>query len=350
MILGPMLPFLLLWLGCSQSIPDGPRGVVLYASAQALVVQHDDTKGRLVSGLELYDVEDPALTQDLVPGDTLTLQFENIDAFPTLRAVTETGIQPLPAGTTPGGDPLIGTVVRVDGSRVTVDHEAVPGVMGPMVMPFITLPKAAAAVHPGDKIQGTLIRSEFGFRLVDLTTTGTAEIALRDDIPALKPGDLLPAFQVPLEDGSTWTIGEAQGVPTVVTFLYTRCPDPNFCPLLASRLQALQEQLEPGAARIVAITIDPENDVAPVLQRYGDLVGANPEIWHFGRLPPVQLQQLAMLAGMSVTVRGGKISHLLRLMVVDADGRLIQNYQDNDWDLDRVIGQLNQPIMKKNAP
>ncbi|NCG20133.1 MAG: hypothetical protein GWP91_14080, partial [Rhodobacterales bacterium] len=280
------------------------------------------------------------------PGDTIALQFENVDGFPTLRAIAETGLQPLPTGTTAGGDPLIGTVVRVDGSRVTVDHEAIPGVMGPMVMPFITLPSEAAAVHPGDKIVGTLIRSTFGFRLVDLTTTGTADVALRDDIPALKQGESLPAMQVPLENGTTWAIGEGQGVPTVVTFLYTRCPDPNFCPLLASRLQALQAQLRPGFARIIAITIDPENDVAPVLQRYGDLVGANPEIWHFGRLPPVQLQQLAMFAGMSVTVRDGKISHLLRMMVFDKNGRLVENYTDNDWDLERVIRQLNQATQK----
>ena len=90
----------------------------------------------------------------------------------------------------------------------------------------------------------------------------------------------------------------------------------------------------------MALTIDPEHDVVPVLKRYAELVAADPDIWRFGRLEPAQLQRAALLSGMSVTVQDGKIVHLLRLLVLDEEGRLVAHYKDNEWDQGDVLTHL----------
>jgi protein SCO1/2 len=230
-------------------------------------------------------------------------------------------------------------VVRIDGARITVDHEAVPGMMMAMVMPFDVLPSEARQLKPSDRVRGTLLDTGYGFRLVEVARTGTGEAALRKGVDALTHGERFPGVQVPIEDGRTVVVGEGQDKPTALTFLYTTCPDPNFCPAVSMRMAALQEAVGTDA-RILAITIDPRIDSVAVLQRYGRGVGADPEIWSFGRLEPVHLQRVAMLSGMSVTERGGKIEHLLRLLILDEDGRLVERYDDNAWPLDRVVRQL----------
>jgi len=304
----------------------------------SVLVHHATTRDRTVPGLEHY----PMTTTDpgLEVGSHVNLWVDrDASGWGTIRRLEVTGRDPLSEDYDPRGHALQGTVVRVDGARITVDHEAVPGVMMAMVMPFDVLPAEAESLRPSDRIRGTLLDTEHGFRLVAVAKTGTGDAALRDGVEALEHGELLPATQIAVEDGRTLTVGAGQERPTALTFLYTTCPDPNFCPAVATRMGALQEAVG-DAARIVAVTIDPRIDTFPILQRYGRGVGADPEIWSFGRLEPVQLQRLAMLSGLSVTERGGKIEHLVRLLILDGEGRLIERYDDNTWPLDRVVEQL----------
>jgi len=307
----------------------------LHHSATTLVVQHDETHHRVVPGVGLYHVPEPSRAAGLQPGATVAI---DIDGFTLVRSV-QTGSAPLPAATTVGGHPLTGTVVRVDPPSITVDHDPIPGVMGAMVMPFRVLPHQAEALGPGDRIRGTLIGSDFGYQLVDPTKIGDGDAALREDIAPLQLGEPLPTTRIPLSDQRSWTVGVDQERPTALTFLYTTCPDPNFCPALAARLQALQPRIA-GKARIVAVTIDPEVDSPAVLNRYGRLLDADPDTWVFGRLDPEWLQRLALLSGMAVTERSGRITHNVRLLIFDAEGRLVERYDDNAWPLDRVVSQL----------
>ena len=60
----------------------------------------------------------------------------------------------------------------------------------------------------------------------------------------VRPGQILPTVAVPTHTGESWSIGAGQGVPTAVAFLYTTCPLPEFCPMVTTRLQGLQEGLE----------------------------------------------------------------------------------------------------------
>lgn len=309
------------------------HGTLLYADNGEVVVRHDDPIGVTVTGPRVYAaadglrLPDPGAHVDLWVGDG------------TITALQVTGTDPLPPTFRADGWPVEGTVVRKDGPRVTVDHGPIEGLMGPMVMTFRV--GESVDVVTGDRISGRLIATGTdGYVLVGVERTGTGEAGLREDVKPLAAGDEMPAIAVPVAPDGTMVIGAGQDEPTLVTFIYTTCPDPAFCPATVSRLQSLQAQID-SSVRILAVTIDPEHDRLPVLADYAALVGADPEIWRFGRLDPVDLQQLALLSGLSVTLKGGRIAHNVRILVLDADGRLVERYDDNEYPLERVVEQLN---------
>lgn len=239
---------------------------------------------------------------------------------------------------------LEGTVIEMRGSdQVLIDHQAIERLNMPaMVMPFdIRDPKVAEGLQPGDRIYARMIVDQQGMYLERVRVTGKGVIkAVDSQLPdALRVGQRLPNFTLEGADGTPIAIGEGQPQRTAVAFLYTRCPVPEFCPALVARFQALQTEV--GGARLVAITLDPAHDTAVVLTQFAEQVGANPKVWQFARTEQATLQKLASLASLSVVDQGaGKIEHGARMWVLDADGTLLERYDDNRWPLDRVIQQL----------
>lgn len=233
-----------------------------------------------------------------------------------------------------------GTVLEVaaDG-KVVVDHGEIPGLMGPMVMAFDVAP-GQPTLRRGDRIVARLHVEEPGTVLRKVRVTGyqtLPEPEVKGPEP-LRPGQALPAVEIAVP-GGTWTIGAGQPGPTVVTFLYTTCPLPEFCPLTLTRLQALQPRL-PDGTRLLAVTVDPAKDTIDALAAYAKLAGADPARWQFGRLEKAQLDALAMQAGLGVFEQQGQLLHAIRWLVLDREGRLIERYDDNALPLDRVVEQL----------
>lgn len=234
-----------------------------------------------------------------------------------------------------------GTVLdKPSPTRIVVAHEDIPGLMEAMTMPFdVRDPALLEEVDPGDRIYARLRIEQDGGHLarVRVVGQGTVPADYRPTVGPVPPGGLLPALEVPVTGGARWTLGEGQGRPTLLTFLYTRCPMPEFCPMVVARLQALQEQVD---ARLLAVTLDPEHDTLEVLEAYGEAAGARPDVWRFGRLPEDELAHLALLAGLPVTRDGDEVVHGLRFLVLDADGRLVERYDDASFPIDRVVSQL----------
>ncbi len=235
-----------------------------------------------------------------------------------------------------------GTVIEVSGPRaVLVDHEEIEGFMDAMMMDFdVRDPAIVAGLEPGDRIVARLELSNDGAHLTKIRVTGRGPVPVPAP-PSRRPlsvGDPLPAVDVVLHDGTVSRVGRGQESPTALTFLYTTCPMPEFCPAVVARLQALQGQL-PEAARIVAVTLDPEGDTLDVLQRFAGSAGAS-ERWFFARAEGDGLSELAQYAALRVNRDGSAIEHSIRLLVLDAEGALIERYDDNAWPLERVVSQL----------
>ncbi len=232
-----------------------------------------------------------------------------------------------------------GVVVEVNSStEVVVDHQAIDGYMPAMVMPF-RIADSSAELKPGDQIVARL-RTEGGLRLERVRVVGhTPRPPVTLGTP-VRPGQVLESVSLPVTGGESWTLGRGQGVPTAVTFLYTTCPVPEYCPLVVTRMQGLQERIA-GKARILAVTIDPAGDTLPVLDAFAASVGARPDTWRFGRLEGEAFRELVGSASLAVLSEGDEVVHGLRLMVLDANGKLIERYDDNAWPLDRVVQQLS---------
>lgn len=248
---------------------------------------------------------------------------------------------------------LEGEVVelREDG-KIVIAHEDVPGLMPAMTMPFtVKDPALLQGIEPGDQVYARLIADDDkGWYLAELrehrkprSAPKPAEVGSGATLPApVRPGQILPATAVPLADGGTFTVGAGQSGPVVLTFLYTTCPQPEFCPAIATRLQGLQAALKPGEATLLAVSIDPQGDTPEVLKAYAAAVDADPAIWRFGRLEEPALKELAARAALTIdTVTGGTdILHSIRILVLDGQGRLVERYDDARFPAERVLEQL----------
>lgn len=327
------------------STPAPPRsdhGTLLYADADEWVVQHDDPLYRTVQGVEVYRAP-PVAPDDLQPGSHVDLWIDRVPENPGLiQRAAVTGHDALPPNHIDGGSPLRGVVVRADATKLLVDHEPIEGVMPAMVMPFVASSDATKTVRSGDTLTGRIVASAYGYALVDVEKDASAPVLAEPVAAQAEPlavGELLGPHHLDGHDGSELLVGSGQGASTVLAFVYTTCPDPAFCPATVTRLQGLQREL-PDGARIVAVTIDPEHDTVDVLRDYAGLSGAAAGQWWFARPSPTELHTLAVAAGLTVSVRSGRISHSTRLLVLDAQGHLVARYDDNDFPQQQVLDQL----------
>lgn len=268
-----------------------------------------------------------------------------------------------------------GTVVSLqDADTVVIHHEEIPGFMKEMTMPFdVADPKLLEGVTSGDRVYARLIVESERSYLANLRVTGKGELpAPRDGkapeggeaaVPApVRPGEKLPTFEATTMYGEAITLGEGQGEPTLLTFLYTTCPLPDYCPAITNRLQLVQSSVKgelaaaqdtaavaadgtsvagkAWPARLVAVTLDPEGDTPEVLRAYAEQSAATPGLWTFARVDADTLRQLAGHAALTSELSGDEILHSLRTLVLTADGTLLERYDDARFPPDRVAKQL----------
>jgi protein SCO1/2 len=235
-----------------------------------------------------------------------------------------------------------GTIVEVPSAdQIVLDHDPIKSLgMDRMTMPFqVRDPEVLANLKPGQRVIARLEIDESGGHLAKIRVTGTRAVPEKLDLgpEPLRKGQQLPATVVTVEDGSQVTIGAGQDRRTILTFLYTTCPMPEFCPATVARLQAVQEVL-PAGVRIVAVTIDPDTDTLPVLAKFAADSGADPAKWRFGRVD--DLPALALYGGLTVTEAGEEIAHGIRVLALDAEGRLVRRFDDLKWSTEELLADL----------
>lgn len=120
-----------------------------------------------------------------------------------------------------------------------------------------------------------------------------------------------------------------------MTFIYTRCPLPNFCPLLAKKFTELQERLSkefPGKFHLLSVTIDPQYDTPQVLKGYSSIHTSDPSTWTYATGTPEQVATIAGLFGLTYSEKNpGLIDHDLRTALIAPDGRLLHIWKSNFW-------------------
>ena len=232
---------------------------------------------------------------------------------------------------------------------MTIAHEDVPDLMKGMTMPF-TVSKGGNwvfnSIAPGDQIHATLVLSDHA-ELQDISftkysdTQGDGTSALR--IP--ESGDTVPDFTLLNQDGKTIQVQDFRGRPLLLTFIYARCPFPEYCPRLSNNFSQVLQQLQKDpksfdAAQLLSISIDPENDKPATLRSYGDrYVGrVDPKFahWQFASGSPEQVRQIANFFGLAYNQKDGQIVHGLVTVLIGKDGKVVRVYSGNDWKPDQV--------------
>jgi protein SCO1/2 len=250
---------------------------------------------------------------------------------------------------------LEGRVVAVDpGNRqLTIAHQDVPGLMKSMTMPF-TVSKSSnwvfQSIAPGDHIHATLVLSDHA-ELQDISFTQHSDTendgTSAPRIPQL--GDEVPDFTLINQSGKAIHFRQFRGKPLLLTFIYTRCPFPEYCPRLSNKFGQVMQQLQRdpkalGQAQLLSISIDPEKDKPGVLRSYGERyvgrVDPNFSHWQFASGSQRQVRQAADFFGLAYNQKDGQIVHGLRTVLIGKDGKVTKVYSGSDWKPEEVAADF----------
>jgi protein SCO1 len=246
-------------------------------------------------------------------------------------------------------------------SEITVKHEEIPGFMPAMTMPYkVSSPLAAAIVEPCDKIAADVI-TENGkdywldnIRITD--TSGRKAPKAAPAVQALPPGSREPDLELTNQDGKPIRLADFKGKALLITFIYTRCPLPNFCPRLTSEFARIHDDLaktpdDYARTHLLSITMDPKYDTPEVLRKYGlAYMHGDPSgfaHWDFATTSPEMLEKLAGAFGLSYEEADNQISHTMNIVLIAPDGT-ISKYWTTDWTMPELEDALRQAARKSS--
>lgn len=162
-------------------------------------------------------------------------------------------------------------------------------------------------------------------------------IALADPTGStLKIGQKVPDFSLTDQNSKKVALSDFKGKVVLVTFLYTQCPYPEKCPMLAQKLgktRDLLDQVESakGQFQVVSITLDPKRDTPAALKKYAQGQDENATNWTFMTGKASEVNKVASLFGVIYYTEKGVIDHNMRTAVIDRKGKLSKLFTGNDW-------------------
>ena len=239
--------------------------------------------------------------------------------------------------------------IRADANEVLIKHGDIKNFMPGMTMPFkVREAKLLDGKTAGDLVTATLVVGERDAFLATLEKTGNAPLDAAAEMPAasfvtpVRPGEQAPAA----------TFTEWGNSATAVTFIYTRCPLPQFCPLMDRRFAEVQQAIKAdgamlGRGKLLSVSFDPDHDTPEVLQAHGNKLGADPQVWQLATAPPSIVDRFAAAFGVNVIREADRtITHNLRTAVVGPDGRVVSVYDGSDWTPDQVVADLRRALAR----
>lgn len=253
---------------------------------------------------------------------------------------------------------LKGKVLAVEPEKhlVTVSHEEVKGYMPAMTMPF-TVPSEAdlKILAPDDEISATLVIDGSHSWLEDLIIIRQSPTApAMPGVKIAKEGDEVPNFTLRNQDNREIHIEDYRGKALLLTFIYTRCPVPDYCTLMSNNFAHIDRALGRdsklyGKTHLLSISIDPEYDTPKVLRSYG---AAHTERyqnetfahWEFATGTNEQVKEIAQFFGLTYFPEKDEIIHALRTVIIDPQGKVAKIYSGNDWKPEDVVEDLKQNL------
>jgi protein SCO1/2 len=247
--------------------------------------------------------------------------------------------------------------VTPDHTEASIKHEEIKGLMPAMTMPYkVHDERLLAGVAPGDLINATLVVEANEAYLSAVKKVGEAPLpattpSASSGFELLKAGEAVPDAEFVDQDGRKQRFSGFAGSPVVLTFIYTSCPLPNFCPLMDRNFARIQQEIagkpEFARVRLVSISFDPITDRPPVLKKHARELGADPARWSFFTGDRDDIDRFAARFGVNITRELNdplNITHNLRTAIVGADGKLVKAYTGNEWTPGEVIKDLERVV------
>jgi len=236
--------------------------------------------------------------------------------------------------------------IAADRRSVTIKHEAISNYMSAMTMDFVVKDtNELAAIAPADEVTFKLVVHEAGHWIeqIHFESHHAAVVTNKVDKPPttivdVKPGDLPPDGGLTAEDGRTVHFSDFRGKVLAFTFIYTRCPLPDYCPRMSQNFSAARDLIMARAGaptnwQFLSISFDPKYDTPEVLTNYARFArGGNADRWLFAAAPMETL--LILVPSLKLTVRYEQdqtVSHNLRTAVLDPAGRVYRQFDSNQW-------------------
>lgn len=244
----------------------------------------------------------------------------------------------------------IGVVMELPSDRrtVVIRHEAISNYMAAMTMPFpVKEPAALSGLRAGDKVSFQLHVTDDESWVDNFIRRGTAQLPPPTKKVPVEPPPARPLlhFKFTNELGQAVSLAEFPGQALAITFFYTRCPLPEYCPRLSKNFQEASQKLEsmtnaPSNWHFLSISFDPEFDTPAMLKAYGQSYQYDPQHWSFLTGPDAQIHALAKACGVTTSADGATINHNFRTLIIDAAGRL-QTVFPTTGDLsDQIVDQI----------
>ena len=243
-----------------------------------------------------------------------------------------------------------------DRSTIEIQHENIPGFMPSMTMPFVARdPKQIADLKTGDAISFRMVVTQKDFWIENVKTIRREEVDVAEpkrmspvstgSDARLKEGDKMPRFNLTNQKGERISLDTFRGEPFVLTFVFTRCPVPNFCPRMSTNFEEVQSAIKTGSAtlaktRLLSITLDPDYDTPKILSDYAAFHHADPQIWTFATGDGKEIDSLTHAFSVYRQNEGGTISHGLATALINSNGTVEKIWRGNAWtpaDVTRAI-------------
>jgi protein SCO1/2 len=260
--------------------------------------------------------------------------------------------------------PLKGKVVAVSPGdhTVTIAHEDITGYMPAMTMPFKIKNEAdLQMVKPGDQVTGMLVVDDLT-SWVEITSIieGGPPVSQNADVPGEpKPGTAVPDFGLVNQDGKRIHLAEYRGKTLLITFVYTRCPQPDQCSLMSNNFAAIDRILRQqpdlyDKTHLLTITFDPEYDTPKVMRSYGashtERYSAETfQHWEFATGSKDEVKGIAQFFGLryyhDTESDDDQVIHSLRTAIIGPDGKLFKLYRGNEWKPDQVAQDLTAIVL-----
>jgi protein SCO1/2 len=256
---------------------------------------------------------------------------------------------------------LRGKVVSTNAAKgeVTLNHEAIVGFMEAMTMPYkLKDASILGELHPGDLITADVLVSQDPDADILLDHIVVVAQARPDYRPTVSyhvpaPGDAVPDFKLRNQDGRAIHLGQFQGQALLVTFIYTRCPSPDFCPRVTRNFASIEKQLavDPALYRkthLMCISFDPEHDTPERLRAYGaTYIGSDAKNafahWDFAVAEKPVLAEMARFFDLGMTTDADStITHTLSTTLIGPDRRVVRFYPGNEWTAEQLAADVRQ--------